>query len=80
MNVEEQLIGYLNERSEEQVTRDTLLVEERVIDSMGVMDLIEFAVETFDVELDVEDLTIENFESVKEFAALILRKREEECG
>ena len=80
MNIEEQLIAYLNERSEETVTRDTLLVEERIIDSMGVMELIEFAVERFGVELDLDDLTIENFESVKEFSALILSKREETCG
>ena len=80
MNLEEQLIAYLNERSEETVTRDTLLVEERVIDSMGVMELIEFAVETFGVELDVDDLTIDNFESVKEFSALIRSRREEACG
>lgn len=74
--IEEGLIRYVKEKLGVDVTPDTLLIEEQMIDSMGVMELIAFIQETFDVELDMEDLTIDNFESVHHVSELIVSKRD----
>ena len=59
MNIEGSLVDYLKERSGVAVGPDTLLIEEKIIDSMGVVELLAFIEETFGVEVDLEDLTIE---------------------
>ncbi len=74
--IEEGLIRYFKEKLGVDVSSDTPLIEEQVIDSMGVMELISFIQEAFAVELDMEDLTIENFESIRHVSELITSKRE----
>ena len=75
MNIEGRLADYFKERSGIAVGPDTLLIEEKIIDSMGVVELLAFIEETFGVEVDLEDLTIENFATIKEIAGLINGKR-----
>ena len=74
MNIEQELMNYFKEQVDEEVTRDTPLVEEDIIDSMGVMDLLTFIGSTYDLELDMDDLTIENFATINNIKNLILSK------
>ena len=61
MTVEQQLIDYLQHSTDIEVTLDTPLMESGVIDSMGVMTLIAFIANEYDLVLDMDDLTIDNF-------------------
>ena len=74
MDVEQVLIGYLSETIDEVVTPDTPLVEDGIIDSMGVLALIEFIEEQYNLDLDLDDLTIENFATITDIKNLIINK------
>ncbi len=73
-NVEKQLIGYFKEKSDTVVDSRTLLLEERVIDSMGVMELIAFIESNFGIEFTDDDLTVDNFGTIGAIISLINRK------
>lgn len=76
MDIEKQLIIYFKEEVGADVDVNTALVEENVIDSMGVMELIAYMEETFGIELDLDDLTIENFETIAAIKTLMSQKLE----
>jgi len=75
MHIEEQLIAYFANHANTEVSPDTHLVEESVIDSMGVMALIAFIENTYDIQIDMDDLTIENFATVNNIRDFIVRSR-----
>ena len=77
MSIEEQIVNYLKNHAGEEVEFDTPLVEDGIIDSMGVMDLIAFIESTYKLDLDMDDLTIENFATITDIKNFILCKREE---
>jgi acyl carrier protein len=52
--------------------RDPLLPD--VIDSLGVMEVVAFVEEHFDVEIGDDELVAENFASLEAIASLIERK------
>ncbi len=52
---------------------DTSFLEEGIIDSTGVLELIEFLEEEFDVEIDDEDMIPENLDSLNNLE-IFLRK------
>ena len=74
MDVPQQLIDYFMKHAGVAVTEDTLLVEENVIDSMGVLELIEFMETSFTIAFEMDDLTIENFATIKDITNLIKDK------
>ncbi len=74
--IEEVLVRYFKENLSADVTPDTLLIEEQIIDSIGAMELVSFIQETYGIELDMEDLTIENFESIRHVSELVVSKRD----
>ena len=45
-----------------------------VIDSQGVIDLVAFIQQRFEIELQDQEVTVDNFTSVKSIAALIENK------
>ena len=47
------------------------LVSDGILDSFDIISLITELEETFDIEIDPEDVTSENFESVNAIAALV---------
>lgn len=53
---------------------DASFLEEGIIDSMNVMELIMFVEETFGVEATDEEIIPDNFDSVNKIAAFIRRK------
>ena len=50
---------------------DASLLEEGIIDSTGVLELVMFVEETFDVEVADEEIIPDNFDSVNNLAAYI---------
>ena len=74
VNVEKQLIGYFKEKSDIAVDSKTLLLEEKIIDSMGVMELIAFIESNFGVEFTDDDLTVDNFKTIDSIISVIMSK------
>lgn len=54
---------------------DASLLEEGIIDSTGVLDLVMFIEETFGIVVKDEELTPENLDSVDRLAAFVEKKR-----
>lgn len=52
---------------------DTRLVEEEIIDSLGIFLLLGFIKNRLNVEVDPEDVTLENFATVDAIVALLER-------
>jgi acyl carrier protein len=50
------------------------LVEQGVIDSMGILRVVTFIEEKFGIALEPADLMLENFETIDAITAFILRK------
>lgn len=50
-------------------------LEQGILDSMGVMELVYFVEETFQVKVADDDLTPENFDSVERLADYVERTR-----
>ena len=74
VNAEKLLIEYFKEKADTTVNSETLLLEEKIIDSMGVMELIAFIESNFGIEFIDEDLTVDNFGTMGAILALINRK------
>lgn len=55
----------------DQIADDTLIFETGLLDSMGLLFLIEFLKEEFSVETQDEELVVENFESIKNIVAFV---------
>lgn len=75
MGIEAALIAYLKEQTGVDVVVDTPLVEEGIIDSMGIIDLLSFIESSFGVTPEEDDLTVENFETVAAIKNLIENKK-----
>jgi acyl carrier protein len=77
VNIESELIGYFKEKYDVEVDTTTKLIDEGVVDSMGVMELVTFLEQSFDVEFEMDDLTEDNFASIVSVNKLISGKKEE---
>jgi acyl carrier protein len=53
----------------------TSLIEAGVIDSTGVLELVGFLEETFEIRIDDEDLVPENLDSIDNIVRFVERKR-----
>jgi acyl carrier protein len=53
------------------LTTTTNLVEQEIIDSLGIFLLVGFIKETLDVEIEPEDISMENFETIDAIARLV---------
>jgi acyl carrier protein len=54
---------------------DDSLMENGVIDSTGVLELTQFVEDTFEIAVDDQDITPENFDSVQRIADYVARKQ-----
>jgi acyl carrier protein len=52
----------------------TNLIEEGIIDSLGIMKLLTFIEESFDLQISDEELLPENFESLKAICDMVQNK------
>lgn len=53
---------------------DTSFLETGVIDSTGILELVSFLDETFNIEIDDEELLPENLDSINNIVAFLSRK------
>ena len=53
---------------------DTSFLEEGIIDSTGVLELVTFLEETFDIQVEDEELIPENLDSINNVTAYLERK------
>jgi acyl carrier protein len=77
MTIESQLINYFKDTLDADLTPATPLIDQGIIDSMGVMELITFIALTFGVEFDVDDMTAEQLGTVAAISRLISSKKGE---
>ncbi|HOP41411.1 MAG TPA: acyl carrier protein [Geobacteraceae bacterium] len=75
MSIEEQLINYFRENFVADVDSNTALIESGLIDSMGVMELVEYLERSFGVEMDMDDLTVDRFGTITSIKQLITEKQ-----
>jgi acyl carrier protein len=79
MTIEDQIRQYIAENflfveDGYQLADDVSFLEEAIVDSTGVLELVLFVEETFDVKVIDEEITPENYDSVSRLAAYIRRK------
>ena len=53
---------------------DDSFLEEGIVDSIGVLELVSFVEEKFGISVDDQDVTPDNFDSVNNLAAYVRRK------
>lgn len=58
----------------ENLTDETLIFEEGVLDSMGLLFLIEFLQEEYGITTDDDELIVENFQSINNIKAFVESK------
>jgi len=75
IQIEKRLIDYFKEIADMTVDSKTLLLEEKIIDSMGVIELVAFIEATYGVELTDDDLTVDNFKDIDTIVKLISEKK-----
>lgn len=54
---------------------DSSFLEEGIIDSTGVLELVNFLEEDFSIDVDDEELTPENFDTINNVVAYVERKK-----
>ena len=79
MSVEEQIKSYILENflfsdDGNELAEDASFLEEGIVDSTGVLELVMFVEETFDLSVEDEEIVPDNFDSVAQLAAYIRRK------
>ena len=58
----------------DKINEETLIFEEGVLDSMGLLFLIEFLKETYNLEVDDEELNPVNFKSINSITKFVKNK------
>ena len=59
---------------------DASLLREGVIDSLGVVELVEFLQSHFQLKVEQQEVRPDNFDSVARMAAFVRRKRGQDSG
>jgi len=60
------------------INRDESLFESGIIDSMGLLVLLSFIDKTFAVSVDMSEVSMENFDSIRKIVELINKKSTKE--
>lgn len=66
--------NFLFGKGGENLSTETSLMEAGVIDSTGILELVSFLEETWEFQVDDEDLVPENLDSIDNVTAYIVRK------
>lgn len=59
----------------EEFDRDDNLIDSGVLDSLSTLNLVSYLEEEYEVRIKSEDITLENFGTVEQLAALIEKKK-----
>lgn len=73
--IREQIAAEFLDGRSDGLTNETPLVEDEIIDSLGIFLLLGFIKERFGFEVDPEDVTLDNFATVDSIAELVEDKR-----
>ena len=75
--IKNQIKEYLKESamSSTEIENETKIFDQGLLDSMGLLFLIEYLNENFQVEVQDDELDPENFDSINNIASFISRKR-----
>lgn len=65
------LENFLFSDDDSQLQNDASFLEEGIVDSTGVLELVMFVEETFDVTVEDEEILPENFDSVTQLARYV---------
>lgn len=70
------IVGFVRRRfpAEANAGGSTRLLEGNSIDSLGLIELMTFLTDTFDIEISDEDFSAENFETIDSVAGLVESK------
>lgn len=79
MNIEPQIRNYIAQNllfsdNGFKYSDDASFLQEGIVDSIGVLELVAFTEESFDIIVDDLDVTPDNFDSVSQLAAYVRRK------
>ena len=66
---------FLYDRPGVQLSAETRLIQDGIVDSVGILQLVGFVETTFDISLRPDDLVLRNFETVAAIRALVLARR-----
>jgi acyl carrier protein len=79
VTIEEQIRGYVVDNflfSEDgyHLPEDASFLEEGIVDSTGVLELVMFVEETFNITVEDDEILPENFDSVSQLVAYVRQK------
>jgi len=66
--------NFLFDAAEEELGNDDSFLDQGIIDSTGVLELVEWLEDTFNIVVDDDELIPENLDSVNQLAAFIAGK------
>lgn len=72
-----QITEFINERfpgTRDELEPDAALLEAGLVDSLGILDIVEHVEVTYSVTIDDEELLADNFSTVTEIASLVHSK------
>ncbi|MAT44676.1 MAG: acyl carrier protein [Anaerolineaceae bacterium] len=79
MDTNQVLINYvqteLAKGRKSEIKPDDDLLSEGILDSLGILQLVSFLEETFDIEVDDEDVVLENFMTISAINDFIQSKK-----
>jgi len=67
--------NFLFDAEDNALKNDASFLEQGIIDSTGVLELVEWLEEEFDIQIEDEELVPENLDSIEQIAAFIQRKK-----
>lgn len=75
----EKIIEILKQvRPDVDYAKETALIDDKILDSFDIVGIIGDLTDAFDIEIRVEDMTPENFNSVSAIEALVKRLMDED--
>lgn len=78
MNIEQQVRQFIMENMKSELpadlTADYRLIDNGVLDSMAMFEVIAFIEESYGIQIDDDDLEADNFETTRAIAGLVSRK------
>jgi acyl carrier protein len=79
MEIKEQVRAFIRDNfyvaGEDSLAGDASLLEEGIVDSTGVLEVVMFLENTFDIQVDDDEMLPENLDSIDGIVAFIDRKR-----
>ena len=78
LHIQQQLTDYLNQHADvyEEFDATTDLIDQDILDSLLVTDLVLFTQNQFGIELTARDITPENLSSIEQIATLVRDKQQ----